>query len=343
MDRILQAMSIFTHIARVGSFTAAAEIAGMSAGSASTLVRQLEAHLGVTLMQRSTRCIRLTAEGSQYFEHCERILSEICEMKEQLSGTGKIARGHLTVDVDQEVAHAILPFVPEFKAAFPEVALRINVGGDPDGLIANGVDCAVVVGQLADSSLSRRRVGSFHALTVASPSYLARHGIPRDPEGLRDHEIIHYTPRRFGPTREFRYMVGGEEVRLKFPERISVNDAGSAIRYAVGGVGVVQVCERMVSEEISAGRLVSILEENSPPPQPISVLYSDRKHVPMSVRAFLDWIQEQLQRQGAEDSRVQISAQAESFDAPLRRVVGMSHMGALPIRHVGHDALVHRM
>ncbi|MBN3827533.1 LysR family transcriptional regulator [Burkholderia sp. Ac-20384] len=343
MDRILQAMAIFAHIARVGSFTAAAEIVGTSAGSASTLVRQLEAHLGATLVQRSTRCIRLTEEGIQYFEHCERILGEIDEMKEQLRGAGRVARGQLTVDVDQEVAHAILPFVPEFRTAFPEVAMRVNVGGDPESLIANGVDCAVVVGQLADSSFRSRRVGGFHALTVASPAYLARRGVPRDPDALRDHEIIHYTPRRFGPTREFRYTVGGEEVRMKLPERISVNDAGSAIRYAVDAVGIVQVCKRMVAGDIAAGRLVSILEENSPPPQPISVLYSDRKHIPMSVRAFLDWIQAQLQRQGPDDSRSRMRPLVESFEVPSRWAANASHVGGVSMRHSGPEPLAHRV
>ncbi|MBU9272354.1 LysR family transcriptional regulator [Burkholderia gladioli] len=300
MDRTLQAMSVFAHIARVGSFTAAAELLGISAGSASTLVRQLEGHLGVMLLHRSTRCIRLTAEGTQYFEHCERILGEIDEMKDRLGGGGKIAKGRLAVDVDQEVAHTLLPLVPGFRAEFPDVDLRVDVGGEQDGLIANGVDCAVVVGQLADSSLRSRRVGDFHAVTVASPAYLARRGTPHGLDELHAHDVIHYTPRRFGPPREFCFGVGADEVRVKLAERICVNDARAALRYAAEGVGIAQVCRRMAAEELAAGRLVGVLEEYGPAPLPISVLYTDRRHVPMSIRAFIDWIQLQLDRGQAE-------------------------------------------
>ncbi|KWZ31704.1 LysR family transcriptional regulator [Burkholderia anthina] len=294
MDRTLHAMSVFSHVARLGSFTAAAEMLGISAASASTLVRRLEEHLGVTLLQRSTRCVRLTTEGEQYQEHCQRILGEIEHMQQQLSGAGKIARGRLAVDLDQEVAHSVLPLVPAFHASYPEVGLRVDVGGDADGLIANGVDCAVVVGQLADSSLRSRRVGNFHVVTVASPDYLRVRGTPADPDSLHCHDVIHYTPRRFGPAREFRYTVDGAETRLKLAERISVNDARSAVRYAVEGVGIAQVSERMVTEELAKGRLVTVLDEYGPPPLPISVLYPDRRQVPMSIRAFIDWIQAQL-------------------------------------------------
>ncbi|HDR8964299.1 TPA: LysR family transcriptional regulator [Burkholderia vietnamiensis] len=294
MDRTLHAMSVFSQVARLGSFTAAAEMLGISAASASTLVRRLEEHLGATLLQRSTRCVRLTTEGEQYQEHCQRILGEIELMQQQLSGAGKIARGRLAVDLDQEVAHSVLPFLPVFRANHPEVGLRVDVGGDADGLIANGVDCAVVVGQLADSSLRSRRVGHFHAVTVASPDYLKARGTPVDPDSLHCHDVIHYTPRRFGPVREFRYTVDGAETRLKLAERISVNDVRSAVRYAVEGVGIAQVSERMVAEELAKGTLVSILGEYGPPPLPISVLYPDRRQVPMSIRAFIDWMQTQL-------------------------------------------------
>ncbi|NUY01438.1 LysR family transcriptional regulator [Paraburkholderia youngii] len=294
MDRTLHAMTVFSHVARAGSFTAAAETLGISAASASTLVRQLEGHLGVTLLQRSTRCVRPTLEGEQYQQLCDRILGEIEDMEQHLSGAGKVARGRLAVDVDQEVAHAILPVLPSFRATYPDVGLRVDVGGDAEGLIVNGVDCAVVVGKLTDSSLRSRRVGDFRAVTVASPSYLAASGIPRNPEDLHRLDVIHYNPRRFGPGREFRYSVGGAEARVKLAERISVNDARSAVRYAVEGVGIAQVCERMVAEHVAAGRLVSILGEFSPPPLPISVLYADRRQVPMSIRAFIDWIQSQL-------------------------------------------------
>ncbi|WP_083245268.1 LysR family transcriptional regulator [Paraburkholderia nodosa] len=311
MDRTLHAMSVFSHVARTGSFTAAAETLGISAASASTLIRQLEGHLGVTLLQRSTRCVRTTTEGDEYQEHCERILGEIEEMAQYLNGAGKVARGRLSVDVDQEVADSILPLMPTFRSAYPEVGLRVDVGGEAEGLIANGVDCAVVVGNLSDSSLRSRRVGEFRAITVASPAYLATVSFPARPEDLEHLEVIHYSPRRFGPAREFRYSLDGAETKIRLSEKISVADARSAVRYAVEGFGIAQVCERMVAEDLAAGRLVSILDDYAPSPLPISVLYADRRQVPMSIRAFIDWIQGKLQQRPEAEVRV-----ASVVDAP---------------------------
>ncbi|WP_321840812.1 LysR family transcriptional regulator [Paraburkholderia bannensis] len=312
MDRTLHAMSVFSHVARTGSFTAAAETLGISAASASTLIRQLEGHLGVTLLQRSTRCVRTTTEGDEYQEHCERILGEIEEMAQHLNGSGRIARGRLSVDVDQEVADCILPLVPSFRSTYPEVGLRVDVGGEPEGLIANGVDCAVVVGNLSDSSLRIRRVGEFRAVTVASPAYLATVRPPVHPEDLNHLDVIHYSPRRFGPAREFRYSLNGAETRVRLCEKISVADARSAVRYAVEGVGIAQVCERMVAEHLATGQLVSLLDEFVPSALPISVLYADRRQIPMSIRAFIDWIQSKLQLSTSGDDRVVSVADAPS-------------------------------
>lgn len=314
MDRTLHAMSVFSHVARAGSFTAAAETLGISPASASTLVRQLEDHLGVTLLQRSTRFVRPTTEGEQYQQHCVRILGEIEDMEQELSGAGKVARGRLCVDVDPEVAYSMLPLVPDFRAAYPEVGLRVEVGGDADGLIANGVHCAVVVGPLADSSLRSRRVGDYHAVTVASPDYIAARGLPAHPEELHRHDVIHFSPRRFGPPREFRYTIDDAETRLKLAERISVNDARSAVRYAVEGVGIAQVSRRMVEKELATGRLVSVLDDSSPATLPISVLYADRRQVPMSIRAFIDWIQKQLRGSDL------VTNTGAGASAPLRQV-----------------------
>ncbi|WP_206143552.1 LysR family transcriptional regulator [Burkholderia sp. Ac-20384] len=312
MEFTLQAMSIFTHIVRMGSFTAAAKLLGISAGTASRSVRKLENHLGVTLLQRSTRCVRVTAEGAQYFEHCKRVLGEMEEIKAHLGGMREVARGRLSVDIDQEIAHTALPLIPEFRLAFPEVELRVDIGGDPAGLIEHAVDCSIVIGPLSDSSLRGRCIGDFNAVTVASPGYLSRRGVPHNLSDLECHDLIHYSPRRFGPARDFRYCVDGAEMSLKIPERISVNDVRSAIRYASEDVGIAQVCSRTVADDIAAGRLVSLFAEHRPAPLQIFALYVDQRHIPRSVRVFIDWLESQLHRQDAE------------MLAPLRPAVGES-------------------
>jgi LysR family transcriptional regulator for bpeEF and oprC len=120
------------------------------------------------------------------------------------------------------------------------------------------------------------------------------HGAPKSIEQLHQHDVIHYTPRRFGPPREFRYVVSGNETRIKLAERISVSDAHAAIRYAIDGVGIAQVCRRMVEEHLEAGRLVSLLDGSEPPALPISVLYSGRGQPSKSIRVFIDWLHDQM-------------------------------------------------
>ncbi|MGF6553043.1 LysR family transcriptional regulator [Paraburkholderia youngii] len=296
MDRVLHAMSVFTRVAQMGSFTAAADVLGITAASVSTLMRQLEARLKVTLIQRSTRSMRLTNEGVQYLDHCNRVLGEIEDMERLLNGAGDFARGCLAVDINQEVAQIILPSILEFRGRYPEVDLRIGIGGDYEGLIGNAVDCAIVVGNLSDSSLHCRQLGSLQAVTVASPDYLKRRGVPYSVDALRHHDVVHYTSKRFGTPRPLRFALDGNETSLKMPEKVCVNDAETVMRYVVAGGGIAQVSESAAGRYLGSGQLVEVLVGNRPAPLPISVLYANRRHMLMSVRVFIDWVDLQLRQ-----------------------------------------------
>ncbi|WP_430231305.1 LysR family transcriptional regulator [Paraburkholderia tropica] len=304
MDRVLHAMSVFTHVARMGSFTAAAEALGVTAASTSTVVRQLEARLNVTLLQRSTRSMRLTTEGTQYYEHCLRVLGDIDDMERHLKGSSVIPRGRISINVAEEIAHTIVPPIGDFLAHYPTVDLRIGIEGDPLGIIDKGVDCAIVVGNLANSSLRSRTVGSCQAATVASPDYLRAHGVPRSVLDLHHHTVIHYSLKPFGSARYFRFNADGDDIQLKLVEKICVSSTQAMLNYAVDGVGVAQLCRLIAARDLSAGRLVEILDQCRPAPLPVSVLYSDRRHMPMSVRAFIDWVVLYLQRANAASSPV---------------------------------------
>lgn len=296
MDRVLHAMAVFTRVAQMGSFTAAADVLGITAASVSTLMGQLEARLKVTLIQRSTRSMRLTSEGVQYLEHCNRVLGDIEDMERLLNGAGDFPRGRLAVDINQEVAQIILPSILAFRARYPEVDLRIGIGGDYEGLIGNAVDCAIVVGNLADSSLRCRQLGSLQAVTVASPDYLERRGVPRSIDALRNHDVVHYTSRRFGTPRPLRFASDGNETSLKVPESVCVNDAETVMRYVVAGGGIAQVSESAAARYLGSGQLVEVLAGNRPAAPPVSVLFANRRHMLMSVRVFIDWVDLQLRQ-----------------------------------------------
>ncbi|RKT10315.1 LysR family transcriptional regulator [Paraburkholderia sp. RAU2J] len=289
MDRVLHAMSVFTHVVRRGSFTAAAGSLGITAASASTLVRQLEARLDVMLLQRSTRSMSLTAEGSQYYKHCVAILSEMREMEEHLSGASRLVRGRLSVEVDQEAGSVLLPTLVEFRSLHTQLDLRIEVGGEGERLIDQGIDCAIVIGHLRDSSLQCKRVGSYQAVTVASPAYLRKNGVPRQVANLHDHEFVHYAPRRSGGARHPRFNGEAGTQTLRLAERTVVGDVHTVVNYATRGLGLAQVGLPLVSRLIEAGELVELLAYARPAALPIVAIYPQRRHVPMSLRAFIEW------------------------------------------------------
>ncbi|MBB3262144.1 LysR family transcriptional regulator for bpeEF and oprC [Paraburkholderia bannensis] len=289
MDRFLHAMSVFVHVARLGSFTSAAEALGVATGSVSTVVRQLESYLDVALLHRSTRAMRVTADGARYYEHCVRVLAEIDDMTQALRSTRHFAQGRLCVDIDQEVACVLLPEISEFSEAYPNVELKIAVGGEPDGLISNGVDCAIVVGNLSDSSFKCRHLGVVRTVTVASPGYLAKRAIPTSPEALRDHDVVHYSPRRFGIPRPLRFAGDRSDVAVKATERICLNDAAAVLHCVLGGAGLAQVSEPIALPHLRSGQLKEVLAHHRPTASPISCVYANQRHVSMALHAFMDW------------------------------------------------------
>ncbi|MGF6553054.1 LysR family transcriptional regulator [Paraburkholderia youngii] len=290
MDRFLHAMSVFVHVARLGSFTSAAQALDIATGSASTVVRQLESYLNVALLHRSTRAMRVTTEGARYYEHCVRVLAEIDDMTKALRSTHDVAQGSLCVDIDQEVACVLLPQISEFSAAYPDVELKIAVAGEPDGLIANGIDCAIVVGNLSDSSFKCRHLGIMRTVTVASPTYLAKHSAPSSPEALKDHAIVHYSPRRFGQPRHLRFAGDDDDVTVRTPERLCLNDASAVLQCVLSGAGLAQLCELIALPYLRSGRLREVLVHRRPMASPISCLYANQRHVSMAQHAFMDWV-----------------------------------------------------
>ncbi|WP_321789936.1 MULTISPECIES: LysR family transcriptional regulator [Paraburkholderia] len=315
MDRFLHAMSVFVHVARLGSFTSAAEALGVATGSVSTVVRQLESHLDVALLHRSTRALRVTAEGARYYEHCVRVLAEIDDMTQELRSTRHVAQGRLCVDIDQEVACVLLPKITEFSAAYPNVDLKIAVGGDPDGLISNGVDCAIVVGSLSDSSFKCRHVGVMRTITVASPAYLARRAIPNSPEALVDHDVVRYSPRRFGNPKPLRFAGDRSDVTVKASDRLCLNDAAAVLQCVLSGAGLAQISEPIALPHLRAGQLEEVLVHHRPMASPISCVYANQRHVSMALHAFMDWTAASLK---APAHRHNTAPPDSSLDKPQR-------------------------
>ncbi len=294
MDR-LQAMKVFTRVVETGSFTRAADTLDLPRASVTVIVQQLEAHLKVRLLQRTTRRLNLTPDGAAYYEGCVRVLAEIEEMEGSFENVGKAPRGKLRIDMPAAFGRMlVMPHIADFRALYPDIELMLGFGDKPVDLIQEGIDCVIRIGSLQDSSMVARRVGTYHAVTVASPSYLARHGTPQTIEDLQNHVAVNYFWARTGRIMELTFEVDGQPVEVRMRGEVAVNDADAYVVSALEGIGLIQSARFMALPHLESGRLVEVLAQWKPLPMPISVLYPHSRHLSPTVRVFVDWIAELL-------------------------------------------------
>lgn len=290
MDRI-QAMQVFTRIVDFNSFSRAAVALGMNRPTVTTVIQNLEDLLGTRLLNRTTRRISLTTDGAAYYEHCNRILAEVEDTESAFQKIEKKPRGKLRINMQGAVARqVILPKLRDFHAKYPDIDLQLGLVDRQADLLEKGADCAVRVGNLNDSSLVSRRIGMFECLTVASPAYIAKHGIPRTPDDLKNHRGINYFSARTGQVLDWSFMVDGREIEIKVDGIVSVNEAESYVMCGLEGLGLMQPPRFLILPYLESGRLIEVLPECRPLPMPISVVYPQSRHLSPKVRVFADWV-----------------------------------------------------
>jgi LysR family transcriptional regulator for bpeEF and oprC len=290
MDKV-QAMEVFTRVVEMNSFSRAAEALGLSRTSATTIIQNLEAHLHVRLINRTTRQLRLTPEGAEYYERCMRILAEIAETEIALTRSGKGPTGKLRVEMAASIGRLIVtPRLHAFHATYPDIELVVGYGDRLVDLIQEGVDCAIRVGPLQDSSLIARGLGEMHTATVASPAYIERHGMPRTLEDLQHHTAIRYFSNRIGRTLDMNFTVDGNPVEVSMRGNVSFNDADAYVAYGLSGAGMLQPPRFMIQEHLQSGALIELLPQWRPRPMPIAAVYPQSRHLAPKVRVFVDWV-----------------------------------------------------
>ncbi|CAO3434007.1 LysR family transcriptional regulator [Azospirillum doebereinerae] len=291
MDK-LHAMRVFVRVVEVNSFTRAADTLGLPRASVTTTIQNLEASLGVRLLQRTTRKLSLTLDGAAYLEGATRILSDVEEVEASFTSARKTPRGRLRVDMPGSLGRlVIIPAIHEFHARYPDIEIMIGMSDRPIDLIQEGVDCVLRVGDLQDSSLIARRVGAFRPVTVASPAYFAKHGTPTTIEDLERHIAVNYFTRT-GKLMEFSFERDGVTHEVKMAGNVAVNDADAYVTCALEGLGLGQTARFMVLPHLSSGALVEVLAEWRPALMPLSALYPHNRHLSPKVRAFVDWVAE---------------------------------------------------
>jgi LysR family transcriptional regulator for bpeEF and oprC len=296
MDR-LQAMEVFTRVVEMSSFSRAADALALSRTSATTIIQNLEAHLHVRLLQRTTRKLKLTPEGAEYYERCVRILAEIAETEVALTSSGKGPRGKLRIDMPGVFGKWIVtPRLHTFQQRYPDLELMVGHGDKMVDMIQDGVDCVIRAGELEDSSLIARKLTDMHMLTVASPGYLAQHGLPRSLADLDHHSAIHYISNRTGRPIDLNFIVDGTPTEVRMQGKIGFNDAEAYVTYGLSGMGILQPPRFMVLEHLRTGALVEILPQWRPRSLPVSAVYPQNRHLAPKVRVFVDWIAEVFEK-----------------------------------------------
>lgn len=289
-------MRIFARIVETNSFGKAAESLGTPHSSVTRAVKELESHLGVRLLQRTTRHLSLTPDGSIYVEHCRRVLEEIDAMETALHGEAGRPRGKLRVDTTATFSKMfVVPVLSEFQERYPDVELHLSHSDRPVDLVQEGIDCVIRSGIPQDSpTLVARRIASFEWVTCAAPAYLRRHGEPRSLDDLKRHHAIGYTPGRGKRSIEWTFVVDGEETGVRVPERLAVNDTDVYLDAGLQGLGLIRAGSHLVLPHLRAGTLRRVLPQFGAPAVPISVMYPRNRHLAPAVRVFVDWIADSL-------------------------------------------------
>ncbi len=281
----------FIRTADTGSFTAAARLLGVSPSAISKSVARLEKRLGCRLIQRSTRTLTLTAEGTAYFERVGPLLRALEEAEDVVQET-ETARGLLRITVPVIVGRSLMPgWVAEFTARYPEMKVELNISDRHADLIREGFDLAIRVGKIPDSDLMVRKLAVFSTALVAAPAYLARHGAPKDVDDLHNHACLHSN--MSGRTHGFRFGDGTQRV---FDGPFSADD-GIAIREAaVAGAGIAQMPRFILEDQLNAGSLVEVLSDVDMIHSPLHVLHPFGRQLPLRARVFIDFLVERCER-----------------------------------------------
>ena len=290
MDR-LDTLLLFTRIVETRSFSRAAEMLEIPRPTATNAIKELEARLGVRLLERTTRQVRPTNDGLAYYERCVHVLSELDDADSSLRLVAANPRGTLRVDLHGTHAlRIVLPQIDDFRSRYPNIDLVVSSGDRLVDLVREGVDCVVRGGRLRDSSLVARRLALMPQVLCASPGYLARFGTPRHPDELMDHQQVRFFSSTGGIDYPITLSVGGVEKDYSPSGWISVDDAESYALCARRGCGLVQLPRFHVEDDLRAGRLVEVLPEWRSPPMPVSALYPYRRQLSPRVRVFIDWL-----------------------------------------------------
>ena len=289
MDRLKQIETFVSAWTR-GSLTAAARAEGVAPAVIGRRIGALEERLGVKLLLRTTRKLTLTHEGSAFLEDCQRVLADLGHAEASVSAGGVKASGHLRITAPAGFGRRhVAPLVPEFLAQHPEVSLSLNLSDRVVDIVNEGVDCAVRVGDLPDSSLVSVRLADNRRLCVAAPAYLQRAGVPATPAELSRHACLTLSSEA-SQSRGWAFVVDRQLTHQRPSGALDCSDGQVLHAWCLRGMGIAWRSTWEVEQDVAAGRLHVVLADHAAPPNGIYAVFAQRKHLALRVRLWIDFL-----------------------------------------------------
>ncbi|MBO2963886.1 LysR family transcriptional regulator [Burkholderia pseudomallei] len=290
MDRI-DLFRVFARVVECANFTRAADTLGMPRSSVSAAIQELEGRVGARLLHRTTRKVTPTQDGAALYERCLRLIADVEETENLFRHSIVGPSGTLRADMPGRIGRLIVaPALPEFLERYPQISVELGVTDRAVNLIEERVDCVLRVGTLSDSGLVARAIGDLPLINVASPAYLARHGVPRTPADLERHRLVNYASPSNGRVAPWEWVEGDEVKRVALRARVTVNSAEAYIACCLAGLGLIQIPAYDVNAHLRAGELVEVLPDHRAAPMPMTLLYPHRQHLSRRFQVFAEWL-----------------------------------------------------
>lgn len=289
-------MRLYARIVDLGSFTRAAEQLELPRASATQIIKQLEAHLGVRLLQRTTRQVSPTLDGTAYYQRCTAILAEVDDTEAYFSQAARHPKGKLKIDMAGALGRlVVIPALPAFSERYPLIELDIGLNDRQIDIVREGVDCVLRAGELRDSSLVVRRLCILKQVTCASAGYQAKHGLPQTLEELGQHRAVNFISSS-GRVLPLEFTVDGRVQTRELPATLSVNNADGYVAACAAGFGLAQIPRYHIEEQLARGELVEVLPQHPVPGLPLSALYPHHRHLSPRLRVWVDWLVELFEK-----------------------------------------------
>jgi LysR family transcriptional regulator, regulator for bpeEF and oprC len=297
MDRFT-ALSVFVRVVETGSFRRAAEAMSLPRTSVSEHVARLERHLGVRLLARTTRRLRLTEDGAVVYERTLKLLNDMDDMESSLRAGGS-PKGRLRIDVPAAFGvHVLVPALAEFRDLYPQIQVEVGSSDRPVDLLSEGVDCVIRGGEIHDESLIGRELERLRVVTLASPSYLRRRGTPEHPNELRSHALVGYFSSKTGRAFPYDFSREGERIEIDGPFHVCFNDTNTFLAAGVAGLGILQSpLGSYVRTLLATKKLKRVLPSWGVDSLTHTILYPSRRYKSTRVRVFIEWALKRLASQ----------------------------------------------